>query len=89
MDAPFARNQTGLALVPEDGGLTVHYVSPGSPAEAAGWKKGERVTALDGKPVTKDWWRTTLAWAKAKPGTTVRLTMADGSERTLTLARYY
>ncbi len=89
LDEPFARNKTGLAFVPEDDGLTVHYVSPGSPAEKAGWKAGERVTALDGDPVTGDWWRTTTAWSEAPAGTTVRFTMADGSERTLVLAEYY
>ncbi len=87
--APFPKDKTGLDLDWADGALVVEHVAPGSPAAATGWKEGERVTALDGEPASPDSWRTELRWAEAEAGTKVRLTLADGTERTLVLAEYY
>ena len=87
--APFPKNKTGLDLDWADGALVVEFVAAGSPAAAAGWKAGERVTALDGEPAGPDSWRTELRWAEAEAGTKARFTLADGSERMLVLAEYY
>lgn len=87
--APFPKDKTGLDLDWVDGALVVEHVAPGSPAAAAGWKTGERVTALDGEPASPDSWRTELRWAEAEAGAKVRLTLEDGTERTLVLAEYY
>lgn len=87
--APQARDRTGLAPHPDGAALVIDYIAPGSPAEAAGWQKGERVTALDGRPVDADWWKQWAVWSRAAPGTKVSLTMADGSVRELALADYY
>ncbi len=87
--APFSKDKTGLDLDWVDGALVVEFVAPGSPAAAAGWKAGERVTALDGEPAGPDSWRKELRWAEAEAGTKVRFTLADGTERTLVLAEYY
>ena len=89
LDAPFPKEKTGLDLDWVDGALVVEFVASGSPAAAAGWKKGERVAALDGEPAGPESWRTELRWAEAEAGTKVRLTLADGTERTLVLAEYY
>jgi len=87
---PFPRDRSGLRLVPDGNALEVTHVAEGSPAAAAGWKKGDVVTAIDGKPVGPD---TPLGphggFTFAPAGTVVTLTMADGSIRRLTLADYF
>ncbi|MHB8079083.1 MAG: pepsin/retropepsin-like aspartic protease family protein [Candidatus Krumholzibacteriia bacterium] len=87
--APFPKDKTGLGLQWIDGALTVVFVAPGSPAAAAGWRDGERVTALDGVAVAPDWWQTFARWSHAPAGTVVTLTLADGTVRSLTLRAYY
>lgn len=87
--APFPKEKTGLGLQWDDGALTVAFVAPGSPAAAAGWQAGERVTALDGAPVDPDWWQTFARWSRAPAGTAVTLTLADGTVRSLTLKEHY
>ena len=87
--APFPKEKTGLDLDWADGALVVEHVAPGSPAAAAGWREGERVTALDGEPAGPESWRTEVRWSEAPAGTKVRFTLADGTERTLALAEYY
>lgn len=87
--APQSRDRTGLQPHPEGAELVVDYIAPGSPAEAAGWKKGERITALDGVAVDAGWWKRWAVWSRAAAGTKVKLTMADGSVRELALADYY
>lgn len=87
--APFPKEKTGLGLEWADGALTVVFVAPGSPAAAAGWQAGDRVTALDGAPVSPDWWRTLSRWSRAPSGTAVTLTLADGTVRSLTLKEHY
>ena len=87
--APQSRDRTGLQPHPEDGALVIDHIAPGSPAEAAGWRKGDRITALDGQAIDAGWWRHWAAWSRAAAGTKVKLTMADGSVRELALADYY
>ncbi|MBK9089416.1 MAG: aspartyl protease family protein [Holophagales bacterium] len=89
LGAPFPKDKSGLALQWAEGVLTVEFVAPASPAAEAGWKEGERLAALDGKPAGEDWWKTFTGWAEAKAGTEVRLTLADGTERKLVLKEYY
>lgn len=88
-DEPQPRDRSGLTVVRDGAALVVEYTAPGSPAEAAGWQKGERIAALDGVAVDGDWWRVWAGWARAAAGTKVRLTMSDGTVRELTLADYY
>ena len=89
LDAPFARDRTGLVPEWKDGALVVVFVAPGSPAEAAGWKTGEKIASLDGAPAGEDFGRVFASWAEAPAGREVRFTMADGSERRLLLADYF
>lgn len=86
---PLPRDRVGLQLELDGDELVVDFVAPGSPAKEAGWVEGERVRALDGEPVGPEWWRVASRWQHAADGTVVRLTMADGTERTLTLRAYY
>lgn len=88
--APFRKDRAGLDVELEGATLVVVFVAPGSPAEAAGWKVGERITAVGGEAVgadyfTSDRWR----WSHGKAGTRVALTVAAGETRRLTLADYY
>jgi predicted aspartyl protease len=88
--AGFRKNRTGLAANRTGDHLTVMHVAPGSPAAAAGGKPGEAISAVDGQPIGPDY-GSSPAWGFSyRPaGTTVRLTMADGTRRSLKLADYY
>lgn len=90
LDAPFPRDRSGLSVVQEGHGLRVLLVAAGSPAQAAGWKVGDVITAVNGHAITDDYGLSALsAWKEGAAGTTVRLTLANGDERTLVLRTYY
>jgi hypothetical protein len=87
---PFDRDRSGLRAVQEGNKLVVRHVSTGSPAEAAGWKEGDTIVAINGKPIDSGFASSQLSlWARAPEGTVVHLTMADGTKRTLKLADYF
>jgi hypothetical protein len=85
---PPARDRLGLDVNRDGEALVVAFVAPGSPAAAAGWRAGERIIALDGAPVGDDWWRRLAGWSRSD-GIEARLTLADGSVRSLRSAAYY
>ena len=81
---PFRRDRSGLALRPVAGGAEVLHVAAGGPAQAGGWRVGEIVATVDGRPAggASDW--------RAGPvGRTVTLGLPDGRVRRLTLADYF
>lgn len=80
---PFERRMTGIQTKPTPAGLMVRHVASGSPAEAAGFKAGEIIAAIDGAPPLMR----TLRNAPAGQGLSLR--MGDGSVRFLTGARFY
>jgi len=88
---PFRKNRTGLSLSPQAlGALVVDHVALGSPAALGGWRAGERITALDGHPIAPDYMASeTSQWIFGAAGRTAILTLADGSQRRLTLADYF
>jgi hypothetical protein len=89
-DRPFRKNRAGLALVPEDAGLAVEFVAAGSPAERAGWRKGDRITALDGRPIPPDYAVSDASlWIYGPAGRSIVLTDGAGRKKKLTLADYY
>lgn len=89
-ETPFRKNRAGLALVPEAGGARVTHVATGSPAEAAGWRVGDEIAAVDGRTVGADYAASeTSRWIFGPPGRVVALTMGDGARRLLRLADYY
>ena len=45
--------RAGALVRPAEGGLAIALVAPGSPAEAAGLKAGQLITALDGRPAAE------------------------------------
>lgn len=88
--AAFRKNRAGLGVAPQDGGLVVTHVAAGSPALAAGWRVGEVIAAIDGKPIGPDYASSALSrWNAGAPGRVVALTLADGSQRLIRLADYY
>jgi hypothetical protein len=88
--APFRHDRSGLRLKVEGQGLKVDVVNSGSPAEAAGWKVGEVITAIDGQAVTSSYPGSDLSrWSVGDAGRAVKLTTADGRVRTLVLKDYY
>jgi aspartyl protease len=87
---PFRKDRAGLQTVLEGDRLKVTFASPGSPAQAAGWKVGEEITAIDGRPVTAAFHGSDLSrWRFGAAGKAVKLTMTDGSKRTLVLRDYF
>ena len=87
-----ARPWLGANLQEVDGALVVRRVAPDGPAEAAGLRHGDRVTAIDGSPVRDpaDLYR--KLWARGEAGVTVKLTVArQGEDRDIavkTIDRY-
>lgn len=86
---PFRVDHSGFSAQPAAGGLRVAYVAKGGPAEALGLKAGDVITAVDGAPVVKDGKVAPQTWRFGPPGRQVRLTLAGGAEKQLTLAEYY
>ncbi len=86
---PFTRERSGLQVGREGDALQVYFVAPGSPAAGGDWKVGERIVAVDGQPVGTEYREEIDRFGTRPAGSVIRLTLADGAERTITLARYY
>ncbi len=80
---PFDRRMTGLQTKPEGAALLVRHVALRSPAEAAGFSTGDRITAIDGRPPLMRTLRTAAA------GQSLDITLAGGGRRRLTAKRFY
>ena len=87
---PLHKDRGGLMTNLTEAGLEVTFIRPGSPAEAAGWKQGAVIVAIDGVTVEAEFYGTELAdWSYRRPGTSVRLLDAEGRESVLVLTEYY
>lgn len=86
---PIEKDRIGLVLVKKDNGFVVAFVSPNSPGESAGFKKGDTITLIDGK--TGDSWPfpEILKFHMADAGTTHTFTMADGTARQVKAADFF
>lgn len=84
-DWPVMRSTSGLMVAPDADRLRVLHVMRSSPAATAGWRVGTLICAVDGKAASG----APREWATGTPGRRVRLTLCDGSDRTLTLASFY
>lgn len=88
-ETPFPKDRLGLYVSQKDGALLVDLVSPGSPAEAAGLKAGDRISFIDAKAAG--------AWTAPElrdlregiAGSIVTVVLADGAVRRMTLADFY
>jgi predicted aspartyl protease len=88
--AVFTKDRAGMFVMLEDDHFNVLHVTPGSPAEQAGIKKGDRLTVIGGERVGAGFYTSKEAnWSRRPAGTRVALTKSDGQSVTLTLADYY
>ena len=69
-------------------GLKVLHVSEGSPAQAKGWKAGERICRVNDMTVDASG-RSDQLWAYGAEGSKVRIGLCNGEARELTLQTYY
>jgi hypothetical protein len=90
-DWPVTRSTSGLMVAQRGDRLRVLHVMRGSPAAAAAsWRVGMEICAIDGTLVPAAYASSPIAgWSTGVPGRTVRLGLCDGTERSLTLARFY
>lgn len=82
---PVLRSTSGLLLGAEGNHLRVLHVMRGSPAAEGGWRDGETICSADGVAVAGR----PVDWSAGMPGRVVALTLCDGSERRLTLRKFY
>jgi hypothetical protein len=86
----FPRDRSGLFTLLEGDHFNVLHVSPGSPADKAGLKKGDKLVAIEGARVGADFFASPHSnWARAAAGTRVAVTKDDGVTVILTLADYF
>jgi hypothetical protein len=80
---------TGINSELRDGKVVVSKVRPGTPAERAGIRVGERLLAIDGQAVEGLGHRARSYLLQGPPGTTVTVALEDsaGARRTATLTR--
>lgn len=84
-DAPAPpRSTSGLLLAAAPDRLRVLHVMRGGPAAAAGWRAGEEICAVDGRPASG-----TAGWTTGVPGTAVTLSTCAGETRRLVLRAFY
>jgi hypothetical protein len=91
--ASIAKDRIGLVLARtpqgEAGTFGVAFVSPGSPADAAGFKKGDKIALIDGKPFKA--WRSAavIGFQMADAGAIHVFTMPDGATRRVRAADFF
>ncbi len=86
---PFAKDRLGLSFVKNGTGLVVKFVSPDSPAQAAGFKIGDKIVSIDQKTI-QAWSDSALATLRyASAGTTMVFTADDGAIRRVQLADFF
>lgn len=89
--APFPRNHVGLTIARETPeALRVLFVADTSPAHRAGLAADDTISAIDGVAVA-DWPAETpiTEWMQGAEGEERQLTLADGRNVSLRLARYF
>jgi len=86
---PFDKDRLGLSLERDGAAFKVMFVSPDSPAAAAGFKTGERVVAINGKAASAWSLEQRLAVEQGAAGTQAEFKLDNGATRPLTLADYY
>jgi len=86
---PFPKDRLGLSLRPDGSRLNVRFVAPHSPAEQAGFRSGEKIASINGRP-TSAWQQAQLVdLGYAAKGTRLTFIMADGRVRSVVLATYF
>jgi hypothetical protein len=84
------KDRIGLVLDKKvTNGFSVAFVSPNSPAEAAGFKKGDKISLIDGKPFEAWPTQAIIKFQMADAGTTHVFIMADGTERQIKAVDFF
>jgi len=84
------KDRIGLVLDKKvTNGFLVAFVSPNSPAEAAGFKKGDKISLIDGKPFEAWPTQAIIKFQMADSGTVHVFTMADGTERQIKAVDFF
>ncbi|TAL38182.1 MAG: hypothetical protein EPN98_00610 [Phenylobacterium sp.] len=86
---PFPKDRSGLMTRFNGSGFTLGLVAPGSPAEAAGLKAGQVITAVNGKAASELGVAGMTALRTAAAGATMALTLQSGETVSLVLRDYY
>ncbi|MDG2521760.1 aspartyl protease family protein [Caulobacter segnis] len=86
---PFTKDRSGLVPQLKDGGFVLAMVSPGSPAETAGLKAGQVITAVEGKPAAELGVAGLSKLRTAPAGMPLKLTLSSGETVNLILKDYY
>ncbi|MEW5686980.1 MAG: aspartyl protease family protein [Pseudomonadota bacterium] len=89
IDAPFPKDRTGLVARFAGGAFTIGLVAPGSPAEAAGLKTGQVITAVNGRPAAELGVAGLTALRTAPAGQALALTLQTGETVSVTLKDFY
>jgi len=85
----FIKDRLGMVLIKKDTGFNVKFISPGSPAQAAGFKAGDTIMLIDQKSA-QAWPDTAIANLRFLGiGTTLTFTMINGEVRRLSLADFF
>lgn len=88
--APFPKDRTGLSARPSaNGTMTVAFIAPGSPAEAAGLKAGQVIDTINGKAAGEVGAAGLSLLRTAAAGETLTLGLATGETIPLTLKDFY
>lgn len=79
----------GVTITYEEDGVRIQEVTPGGPAEQAGLRAGEIITAADGHDLTGEYAADAAAYIQGEEGTQVVLTVLDeqGIAREVTVKR--
>lgn len=87
---PFVRDRAGVGIVQDGDKLKVAFASPQGPAARAGLKAGDEIVAIDGQPVSANFYASPLGkWTDAAAGTTVTIALADGRSLRFQLEDYF
>jgi len=85
----FTKDRLGMYFSQQSSYLVVDFVSPGSPAQKAGFEAGERIAAINHKPFPE--WRPAelAALGSASSGGVIVFTMQNGNDRQVKARDYF
>lgn len=87
---PFSKDRSGVLARPaREGKAEILMIAPDSPAEAAGLKAGQIVTAVNGLVLTGDNAQAIQALRALPAGSSVSFTLSTGETRTIVLKDYF
>ena len=85
----FRKDRLGLAMTNGPRGLVVDFVSPASPAELAGFKSGDVIAAINGKPAATLTDSEIAGFRFTIDRAAITFTLADQSRRTVELRDFF